>query len=131
MQTEEIAKYGFGVVVVAAIVAGIVSVGGPGTGRMEKRDQARMTDINMLNAYVTCVARAQDKTLPDSLDGNSDCRRELDRVDPFTNEPYVYRKLAEDSYELCAGFELPDALNQWQAQNLDKETGCIRYQYNP
>ncbi|GGE58870.1 type II secretion system protein [Actibacterium pelagium] len=131
MQTEDLAKIGFGVVVVLAIIGGIVTVGGPATGRMEKRDQARLSDIRALQNYVTCVARARDKTLPDSLDGNNECRRELDRTDPFDGTPYVYRKLSETSYELCANFELPDALSTWQRPQLDPETGCLQYEFIP
>ncbi len=130
MQTEQLAKIGFGVVVVLAVVGGIATVGGPAKGRMEKRDQARMTDLNSLQSYVTCVARAREKTLPDSLDGNPECPRNLDRIDPFDDTPYIYRKLDEESFELCAQFELPEALNRWQTQNLNKDTGCIRYHYN-
>lgn len=129
MQTEDLAKIGFGVVVVLAIIGGIATVGGPATGRMEKRDQARISDLNELRNYVTCVARARDKTLPDSLDGNSECKRNLNRTDPFDGTPYVYRKLSDTSYELCANFERPEALSRWQGQNLHSETGCLRYEY--
>ena len=130
MQAEQLAKLGLGIAVVAAIIAGIATVGGPAQGRMEKRDMARMQDLRDLQSYVTCVARARDKTLPDSLDGNPECPRDLTTEDPWDGTPYTYPKLDAISYELCAKFELPEELPSWQAQQLNKETGCVRYQYH-
>ena len=130
MQTEDFAKIGLGIVVIAAIGAGLATVGGPGTGRIEKRDSARLSDLQQLKRFVTCVARSSDNNVPDTLDPVPTCQQNLTTEDPFTGEAYVYRKLDDTTFDLCASFEAPERFSKWQQNELDLETGCIHWQHN-
>ena len=130
MQTEDIAKIGLGLVVVAAIGAGLATVGGPGIGRMEKRDFTRFSDLQQLKNFVTCVARNNEGVVPDTLDPVPSCQQNPTTVDPFTDQPYVYRKLDERSFDICASFEAPERFSDWQKRELDLETGCLHWQYS-
>lgn len=122
-----------GVVVLATIAAGIWAVGGPATGAQEKRDKARMSDMHNLNRHVVCLAVAAGKVLPESLpiadDTIADCVPAPRMADPFTDAPYDYERISDTSYRVCAVFEHPELLNY--SSNLDRETGCITFQYSP
>ena len=94
-----------GVVVAAAVVAGLVVVGSPGEARLEKLDTARRDDLRTIEH---AVAEVWDRTatLPPSLDSlrAANRLRPEDLTDPETNEPYAYRVLSDSTYELCATF---------------------------
>jgi len=92
--------------VIAVVILGFVSVGSPKQQRARRLDQQRANDLQQLT-YTLDNFYATKKTLPDSL-------QELKNVpevsvssslDPATGQPYEYRKLAADKYELCATFE--------------------------
>jgi hypothetical protein len=122
-----------GVVVLATIAAGIWAVGGPATGKQEKRDKVRLSDISKLNGHVYCLANAADKSLPQALPAEGDAVEEcgaMPRItDPFTDQPYSYTRISDGAFRLCAGFEHPELIAY--SDNLDDETGCITYQYTP
>lgn len=94
-----------GVVVVAAVVGGLVIVGGPGEARLEKLDTARRDDLRTIEH---AVAEVWDRTdaLPPSLDSlrAADRLRPEDLADPETGASYDYRVLSDSTYELCATF---------------------------
>jgi len=92
-------------VVVASIIAAVVMVGGPETGRLERLDERRVDD---LRAVVKAVDRfwTDQERLPASLQElGEDPRARIDYLDPDSGEPYEYRVLEGRSYELCAVFE--------------------------
>jgi len=90
--------------VVLALVAGIISVGGPMQGALEKRDDARFQDLMSLRNQIDCV-RETDGALPETLEPTSDCDYGADSVDPITGEPYTYEVIDPETIRLCAGFE--------------------------
>jgi hypothetical protein len=93
-------------VVVAAVVTGFLVLGTPGDARKETFDQKRIEDLsnlrNMIRGY---DVRAERDTLPETLDlvQQTAFWKTYGR-DPETGEPYGYRKLAPDRFELCATF---------------------------
>ena len=121
-----------GVIVVMTIAAGIWSVGGPATGKQEKRDKARMSDMGNLSRHVGCLAKAADGILPEILPAGDDTPQACVPVprlsDPFTDQPYEYERISMKNYRLCAGFEHPELIAY--PKDLDKTTGCITYHFN-
>jgi len=114
-----------------AIVAGLLSVGGPGSARMDERDAERVRDLQELRYFVECIAASTDGTVPDSLDGSDICTRDLNRADPLTDTYYSYERLSDTAYRLCADFENPARAAEYFAIPLDSESGCVTWAYTP
>lgn len=133
MKANDAPPYVIGVVVLLTIAAGIWAVGGPATGKQEKRDKARMSDISKLNGHVRCLARVNDKVLPEALPSEertpAECAPAPRRIDPFSNEAYVYERLSDKGFRLCAGFENPELIAYGQA--FDPDTACMTYKFTP
>jgi len=94
------------VIVIAAIVAGLFVIDGPGEARLERLDAARVEDLRRIEQEVANVWRRTD-ALPPSLDSlRATNRLPADGVvDPTTGAPYDYRVLSDSTYELCATFD--------------------------
>ncbi|MYM56103.1 hypothetical protein [Thalassovita mangrovi] len=131
MQADKIAQTALAALVAGLIVFGLLTVGGPGKGRMEKRDGTRLSDLQSLSIFVRCVADTQDKTLPDTLAPVDTCQRDLRLADPYTGEDYRYERVSDTAYRLCAEFEDPDWIIETRAASLDRATGCLQYTYTP
>lgn len=133
MKANDAPPYVIGAVVILTVIAGIWAVGGPATGAQEKRDKARMSDLSRLGSHVHCLARADDKTLPESLPTAeatiTACTPAPRMADPFTEQSYTYERLSDTAFRVCAGFENPELIAL--SGSFDKETGCLNYQYNP
>jgi hypothetical protein len=95
------------VMVAAAIVAGLIVADSPAEERGRKLDQRRSENLSQIS-YALTAYREQRESLPDTLS-------ELERPgfksgyvntlnDPATDEPYEYRRLNPDQFELCAFF---------------------------
>jgi hypothetical protein len=99
-----------GIVMVAAIVTGIIMVGTPTEGRLERLDARRVQDLQgIMQATDSVWARSQ--RLPATLQELADDPRlNVQVVDPGSGKQYEYTVVGEDSYELCATFdrESPD-----------------------
>jgi hypothetical protein len=94
------------VVTVAAVVAGIIVVGTPAEGRMQRLDRVRAADLRSIVAAVDRYWR-QHEELPASLrDLAADPRAQVSVRDPASETEYEYRIVDDDSYELCAVFDL-------------------------
>ncbi len=96
-------------VVAAAVVFGFLALGTPGDERSRALDRKRVDDLRDLaqgirNQYDDPRDRLE---LPVSLDTFlSRGLRKQRYVDPVTARPYEYRKLAPDTFALCATFDL-------------------------
>ncbi|MGB8624453.1 MAG: hypothetical protein WCD16_16715 [Paracoccaceae bacterium] len=113
---------------VLAIGLGLAVTGGPGQGRKEHRDEARLSDLDRLSAQVQCLARAADGQLPQDLAPTTVCPGELRREDPYTGQPYRYEILTDRAYRICAGFETDLAeLRRGNLVDVDTKAGCIHY----
>ena len=106
--------------VAAAVIAGLVLVGSPGEARLVKLDHQRTSDlyriVDSVNAHWT-----RHESLPADLNSLVEAY-ELDSItDPDTGQPYRYRPLGDNRYELCATFakECPAENSQcahWRAR---------------
>jgi len=91
-------------VVAVAVVAGLILLGSPAQERMRKLDARRVSDLREA-ANAVDFHWTRHGCLPSSLE-------ELSRkpgvhvklLDPETEQPYEYRVLSGNTYELCAHF---------------------------
>jgi hypothetical protein len=131
MRGETFARIALGALAAGLVVAGLLAVGGPGTARVERRDDVRLDDIQRLADYVRCVADTQDRTLPEALRPVETCQGGQRFEDPFSGTPYRYEKITETAFRLCAGFEDIAGINDVRRSGLDPATGCLQVTYTP
>jgi len=89
------------------IVAGFFFIGSPKTERLRRFDQERINDLESIQ-WQTIEYWKRKEELPKNL---ADLKNEISGyqapIDPETNEPYEYVVKGENSFELCATFNLP------------------------
>ena len=99
--------------VVAATVAwGFVLVGSPTTRRLERFDERRLQDLQIIVREIQSIVEDPNKKgtlkeqLPKTLEEAAQMARyeKLNPHDPETGATYVYRVKNETTYELCATF---------------------------
>ena len=91
------------IIVIASIVAGVLVLDPPAEERLRRLDERRVNDLRQL-AYAIDLHWTREGVLPSALDSQL---AEIDAnqiADPETGEAYGYRKVDEDTYELCATF---------------------------
>lgn len=105
---------GLPIAAVLAIIAALFVIGGPSKARLERMDERRIGDLSDL---ASAIERHHLFTnhLPDSLaelharlEARGSTRRPPE-ADPETGAPYVYERLADDRFRVCAILALPDA----------------------
>jgi len=92
-------------VVLASIIAGVILVGGPASGRLERLDKDRIEDLREI---MQALDRFWDdkERLPATLEELAEDPRVRVRIlDPGSGEPYKYHVLDDSAYELCAVFD--------------------------
>jgi hypothetical protein len=91
--------------VVAAVAAGLWSIGSPSEQRLRRLDERRVADLTQLSQAVYWH-QDQRHALPAGAAELVDGRR-LSRLplDPSTEEPYEYRVTGELKFEVCAVFD--------------------------
>src|SRR5690554_6217636 len=106
--------------VMLVVALALVATGGPGQGRKERRDEARLQDLARLSAHAEGLAREAGGALPAELATSAECPGELRLADPYGGDAYRYEALSGESYRLCAPFETPlDERMPWNAANVD------------
>ncbi|GAA0291185.1 hypothetical protein [Rhodovulum strictum] len=129
MRAEGLARALLAILVVGLVGLGLLATGGPGKGRMEKRDATRLADLQGLADLAHCLARTGD--LPETLAPSDACPRDIRLADPFTGAPYRYERLPEGAFRLCAGFEDAEWLRDTRRSDLDPATGCVVFPHRP
>jgi hypothetical protein len=131
MRSEYLPQILIALIVVVAVIVGLVVVGGPTAGRMEKRDEARITDLRELASFVECVADSNQNTLPEKLGQIESCSRDVRLSDPFTDVPYRYEPISPTAFRVCAELERPGAATQtsWHNWEFEPSTGCLTASY--
>jgi hypothetical protein len=93
------------VVVAAAIAGGFFLIGPPSEARLHRLDDRRVSDLRELSSAVN-VYWTRKRQLPSSLDATmAELYGGRPPVDPDTTEPYGYRAIDGNRYELCAVFD--------------------------
>lgn len=122
--TQGWASWGIAALAGAAVIAGLAIAGGPGQARKERRDEARMGDLQRLAAHIACLAQDGRLTRPPAdLSPTPGCPGPVPLTDIRTGEPYRVEPLDGRKYRLCAAFELPAATQPPWGSNRDGD--CI------
>lgn len=90
----------------AALAAGAIMAGNPGDERLRRFDQERSAALQSIASAVRIMCE-QEGALPATLDAIAGRYPEVMSADPRTGQPYGYRRLAPNAFELCATFDLP------------------------
>ncbi len=94
------------VVVSAAIVYGIVLIGSPAMQRAKMMDETRVSDLSSIQGQLVYQQWQNKGTVPANLNAlNDPISGYTVPTDPETKLPYEYKKLAANSFELCATFK--------------------------
>lgn len=131
--------FGVAVLLLAAIVAGLLSVGGPGSARRDRYDLLRYQDLRFLETALKCTNwRILEPELPDELTLESlrsycgGVEVEPDRLlDNETGKPYRYTKISEKEFSVCADFydaNSPMIKSRSVARtslSFNPDTGCV------
>lgn len=104
--------------VIAAVWSGLVILGAPAQARERRLDDRRVQDLEAIGRAVD-LYNSRRGALPPSL---SELAAETAAMsithDPGTKQPYEYRIVSVDKYELCARFQQPSADRGSRAVNL-------------
>lgn len=96
---------------IVAVIAGVIVAGTPAEGRLQRLDRVRAGDLRSIATSIDAFWQRHER-LPDSLgELVVDPRAQVSIEDPDNEQEYEYRILGEDSYELCAVFELASIPN--------------------
>lgn len=96
--------------VAAVVVASFTIMQSPGTARLRKADATRSDDLASIRMAVRSYYQAEGR-LPESLALLTDRLGSNRFRDPLTQQPYEYRVLDPEHFELCAIFALETPLD--------------------
>ncbi len=103
-------------VVGASVAAGLYFAGSPSRARKVRFDEQRIGDLQSVQ-YQVFYFWERNKRLPASLEeAVTTISAGSISVDPETKQPYAYRVLGNNQYELCADFSLPSPQDQESAR---------------
>ncbi len=110
------------------VTLALTFTGGPGQGRMERRDETRLQDLQLIASQVECLALAAEGQLPAGPGPTPLCPADPRVTDPYTGTPYRYEILSADAFRLCADFETDLAARMpWNPVDVDAEAGCLHF----
>lgn len=91
--------------IAGSVMAGVVLIGSPGSGRVQQLDAGRVADLQGI-MRATDLYFARNDRLPVSLEElDQDPRAAVNTIDPGSGAVYEYRASGRDSYQLCADFD--------------------------
>jgi hypothetical protein len=98
------------VAVVGGIVAGFLVLGSPGKQRLLAADQQRLNDLNAIaqELYWKSQENKDKAKVPASLPVN------LQKLDPLTQQPYTFKRVDDQNFQLCATFDTDSAAQPWR-----------------
>ena len=124
-------------VVAAAVIAGLLVVGGPIQGRHNKFDDRRYGMLRQITYTLLCVSPRYRRVLPVELTPESlqaYCPRSrhtaADLTDKETGKPYTYHRISDHEFSICANFHDAERIARIKrpvgfGTSFDPNTGCI------
>ena len=108
----------------AALVLALsfASVGGPGQGQIERRDEARIADLRQLTQDVRRCLQEQIGALPEDL-APMDCASNPSRLTGYA-AAITYQRRSASSFALCTEVEFPPAIPTYDIM-LEGTTACL------
>jgi hypothetical protein len=105
--------------VIVVVGLGFHFLGGPGTQRLVRADDARVRSLAMIAQQIQQAWHNSKGVLPANLDNLPEIP-ELAKKDALTGKPFPYRPKSGSQYELCATFatdnregDTRDSSDQW------------------
>jgi len=96
-------------VAAVSVVVGILIIGSPSEGRLNALDSGRVADLQGIMGATDLFWSRNERLPRDLAELAADPRTTLNTVDPGASEPYSYRIVDVDTYELCAIFDRDSA----------------------
>ena len=91
-------------VVVTVVIVGVILLDSPAQERLRRLDERRVDDLRSISAELDFYW-TREGTLPSSLEElSNEAGVFMKLYDPETGQPYEYRVLSGNTYELCAQF---------------------------
>lgn len=97
----------------AMVIGGLIVTGGPGRGRMERRDDVRQNDLADLYRHARCISASEQRNDGD-LSATAHCPDEPRLTDPYSGEAYRIEPVEKRFLRLCARFETPADARQFR-----------------
>ncbi len=121
--------YATGAIVIIAIIGGFFIMGSPQAQRELRDDQARISDLQMLETRIQDYYRDKQELPEELADITSDYQGAYLPRDPRTNESYEYARIDATTFELCATFAQPlphleagaAASDDWRVRELERQ----------
>lgn len=95
----------FAIVIILSLVLGFYFNVSPSVSRAQREDQERVSRLQSIHYEVEQYYQ-ENAALPESLEDIQDRLYNDQTMDPVTDEPFAYRTVDQDTYEICADFEL-------------------------
>src|SRR3989344_2587818 len=103
------------ILVLAAVVAAFITIGGPSRQRSLRFDERRGSDLPAIQGQIITYWQ-QKNSLPASLSDLSDSISGFKApTDPETTQAYEYSVTSSLNFQLCATFNLPSESDQTRA----------------
>ncbi len=121
----------FGGAVLAAVVAGLLAVGGPNAGRRDRRDSARLDAIHRIADALACHADAaaepaRPATLAELTPSCLAPDAAAGLTDPRSGRAYPIDYPEPDRATVCADFEGPPPDHRFGGRApFDAASGCV------
>ena len=110
---------------IAVLALSFMSFGGPAQGSAERRDKARIRDMQTLSRDIQRCDNIDRYQLPDTLDPLA-CANRPDLLTGFAGK-ITYHRLGSRDFELCTTLEAP-GLVQNSNISLDGNLACLKSQ---
>lgn len=95
------------VIVIVTVIVGFFIVGSPKEERLRRLDQQRVEHLQFLQSEILNYWINKERLPTDLSDLQDDIRGLAIPTDPETDTEYVYKKMSELTFSLCATFERP------------------------
>ena len=130
------------VVVIASLAGAVYVLESPTTQRQRRLDERRLQDLSNISESIEKYAKKHD-VLPQNMavlkEEATEAGTRQPPTDPITQEPYEYKVLDRQSYQLCAVFSLPSPdekslttyTNHWsRVHTAGKQCFKFTYKFN-
>jgi hypothetical protein len=117
----KISTYAVSTVVILAVIGGMMTIGSPAKQRAIRMDEQRISALMNIQSQIVYTQWRNKGEVPATLDVLKDPISNFAiPKDPETKQSYEYRKLAINSFELCANFK---------SENNTEQTNSFAYKY--
>jgi len=118
--------YAISIIILLAIVYGIIIIGSPSKRRALVLDQTRVNDLMSIQYQIVYQKWENKGVIPTKIDElNDPITGFILPLDPETKQNYEYKKLAKNSFELCATFKTVSATTSSNAATQTYPTTAV------